>query len=545
MPVRVPRTLSLLLLLTWVAGCDADDGDTPADPAPQPPVETPDETPCEAPEPTPAETEVLRPRSRPVEFVGLTVTRPIDAEAFAAFAGPLFGPAAREGQRHSEHELQPGLFLTVEEDPRTDEQVIIRLDMVSPGDEADRRTVFRAPASFAYGALFIDAVQAALAQAARVREEGGGEPFWLEYRVRSPNGGNLDLRLSYEGAEPLLSLTTHTPQTSLMADRINQPAFEGEPYETLAGTVWFELGRDQFDFFVERAYGITDSAGQNFADFQLKPHDWLRLTVTPELTEKRVDVAFEVMTTDGRRLALARAPASYVAGDLFKQAVLRMVDNMLDQEAEQPGSSTAWTVPFHYDDPEGGGVVRVVAQGQGGIFRIAYAVESPVNRLRAVDFVPYAQVFEIPDAFPEVETDCAEFESEPAAQGYFELVFDASTTVRNSRNLEHPLRGPIWGSVFRASDVVGTGPREGARAVASFHFDDVDLTDPQNLAVFPIDEQLLAGDYQILGFIDIDGNADPDDPDPDVGDPVTIPIGSYPLECARQRTRVEFAILRP
>lgn len=541
LPARILTLCALPCALLCAPGCD--DGD-PEPAAPAPDAATAEPT-CEPPDETPAATEVLRPRSRPVEYVGLTVTRPVDAAAFRAFASPLFGPEARDGRGHVEYALQPGLFLTVEPDPRTDEQAIIRLDMVSTTEPDDRRTVFRAPASFGYGALFIDAVEAALAQAAAVRADGEGEPFWIEYRARSPHGGNLDLRLTYEGAEPVLSLTTHTPQTSLMDGRINQPAFEGEPYETIAGTVWFELGRDQFDFFVERAYGVTESAGQNFKDFQLKPHDWLRLTVTPELAQQRVDVAFEVVTLDGRRLAFARAPASYIAGDLFKQGVLRMVDNMLDQEDAAPGSSTAWTVPFHYDDPEGGGVVRVVAQGQGGVFRIAYAVESPVNRLRPVEFLPYAQVFEIPAEFPEVETDCAEYGSEPAAQGYFELTFDASTTVRNSRNLAHPLRGPIWGSVFRAEDVVGTGPKPGARAVASFAFDDVDLTDPDALAAFPIDVQLIAGRYQILGFIDIDGNADPDDPDPDVGDPVTIPIGAYDLECARQPVRVEFAILRP
>ena len=101
------------------------------------------------------------------------------------------------------------------------------------------------------------------------------------------------------------------------------------------------------------------------------------------------------------------------------------------------------------------------------------------------------------------------------------------------------------GGVHRAEDVVGTGPKEGARAVASFAYEDVDLTDPENLAVFPIDTQLLAGQYQILGFIDIDGNADPNNPDPDRGDPVTIPIGDYELSCAEQPVRVEFAILRP
>lgn len=545
MPLRpLARPLTLALAgLTLLPACQSED-DPPDPPVDQP--TDPEPEPCPAPEATPDT--AIRPRARPIEYVGLTVTREVDRETFLDLAGPLFGDPAAAGEGHLDHPLQPGVLLTVEPDPRTTEQVIARVDLVSSTDPQDRRTIARVPVSLAYGELYIAAVDAALAQAARVAADdpGGGQPWWIEHRARTPNGGSLDLRLdAAPGRAPTLSLTVNTPSTSLADGEINTPAFTGEPYETIAGTVWFELGRDEFDFFVERAYGVTESAGQNFRDFQLKPHDWLRLTVTPELAAERVDVAFEVITPDGRRLPFARSPASYVAGDLFKQGVLRMVDNMLDQEAIAPGSSTAWTVPFHYDDPAGGGVVRVVAQGQGGTFRIAYAVESPIHPLRDVEYLPYAQRFEIPTEFPEVETDCAEYGSEAAAQGYFTVTFDASTTVRNSRNLDAPLRGNIWGSVFRASDVAGTGPIEGARAVADFHFEDVDLTDRDALPAFRLDTQLTAGRYQLLGFIDIDGNADPDAPDPDRGDPVTIPIGAYALECAEQPVRVEFAILRP
>ena len=119
------------------------------------------------------------------------------------------------------------------------------------------------------------------------------------------------------------------------------------------------------------------------------------------------------------------------------------------------------------------------------------------------------------------------------------------TALDGVRALDGELTGNIWGSVFRAADVSGTGPRDGAQAVASFAFEDVDLTDPEALQTFRIDTQLTAETYQILGFIDIDGNADPMSPAPDPGDPVTIPIGAYRLDCAVQPVKVEFAILRP
>lgn len=531
------RALWILGLAGVLGACDDGGADAPGDPQP-----TAEPAPMVCAEPEPAESEVLRPRARPIEYVGLSVTRAVDRAGFDALIEPLFGAAARDGRGHVDYALQPGVLLSVSQDERTAEQLAIQLDLVAPGDDGDRRPVARVPASTTYGELFIEAARAALSQ---VEQAGYDSPFWLAWRTLSPNGGRLEVRLDVDAGGARVTFSTQTPQTSLLDGRINTPAFEGEPYETIGGTVWFELTRDQFDFFVERAYGITDSAGQNFKDFHLRPHDWLRLTVTPELEQERVDVAFEVVTEDGRRLPFARSPASYVAGDLFKQAVLRMVDNMLDAEERAPGSSTPWTVPFHYDDPDGGGVVRVVAQGQGGVFRIAYAVDSPVNRLRPMQFLPYTQPFEIPAEFPGSDSDCASLGSEPAAQGYFDVTFDASSTVRNSRALDGELKGNVWGSVFRAEDVSGLGPREGAQAVASFAFEDVDLTDPDALQTYRIDAQLTAETYQILGFIDIDGNADPDAPDPDVGDPVTVPIGAYPLECATQPVKVEFAILRP
>jgi hypothetical protein len=123
--------------------------------------------------------------------------------------------------------------------------------------------------------------------------------------------------------------------------------------------------------------------------------------------------------------------------------------------------------------------------------------------------------------------------------------FDASTTVRASDALTHPLRGPIWGDVFRAEDVTLGGPREGAEPLGSFQFPDVDATVAGEGVVYPIDLDLPVGEYQLLGFMDIDGNADPASPRPDEGDPVTLPIGSYPLECAEQPIVVEFALLLP
>jgi len=499
--------------------------------------------PSSVPVEAPAE---LRPRSEPIEYVGLTFTRPsMSADEVRAFLDPLIGTAAIEGRGHADLEVQPGVFLTVVPDARTPEQVVVRMEMQTVRT-AERRTVLSVPASNTYGAVFIDTVQVALARAAVIEAERAGsmEPFFLEYRTQSPNGGDLNVTVRFEVGRISLTLRTNAARTSLQPGHVNQAAFAGRPFETLAGTVWFSLSRDEFSFFSTRAYGVTSGAAQNFRDFQLLPHDWLRITVTPKLSDALADVAFEVVTTDGRRIPFARAPASYVLGEQFQQSVYRMVDNMLAQEAAAVGSSAPFEVPYYYDDPEGGGVVQVIATGVQGTFRIAYAVESPVRFLQDVEFLPYQGRVTIPDdVTPRVET-CEDRGSTSALRGRLTLRFDASATVRESPSLAGPIRGPVWLSVYRAADVTIAGPRDGAEPMASFEAADVDIASGLSATSYAVDGELPAGEYQILGFIDIDGNS-PTTGDPDPGDPVTLPIGGYKIECVDNPVTVEFALLLP
>lgn len=508
-----------------------------------------DATPASAPDAAAMATASIRPRAAPVEYVGITVQQDVSVESFNALVDPIFGAAARSGTRHRDLELQPGVYLSVVEDPRTADQVVLVLDMTPPPpSDPVRRTVLRVPVSFAYGATFLDAARAALAEsnALYARSPRSTAPWHLEYNVTSAHGGSLTLRLDWSAGHSTLTFDTATPRTSLRPGAVNHAALDGEPYETVGGTVNFNLSRDEFAFFSNRAYGITSGAAQNFRDFQLVPHNWLRITVTPRLADQLIDVAFEVVTVDGRRIPFARAPASYIAGDQFQQNVFRLVDNMMAQEALRPGSSTPFTAPFHYDDPEGGGVVRVVATGRAGVFSIAYVVESPTHRLRDVDFLPYQSDLVIPTMLAPPRTmTCEELGSTTALRGRFRVRFNASSTVRTSANLNGPLRGNLWADIYRAADVTITGPRTGTHAVASFHLEDVDITDPNNLRTYDLPDELPAGDYQILGFMDTNHNADPARPDPDTYDPVTLPIGSYNLSCAAQPVTVEFALLLP
>lgn len=529
-----------------LAGCETEDGE---EMSPCPSDDAGDAAGLDAgdvAEGSSAETP-LRPSANPTEYVAFSTEVVVTRDEFAALAGPMLGADAAAGNGHSNFVFQNGILLTSTVDGRTPEQLVLTFGMeTATGDEPFSRIAAQVPASTAYGQLWFDTVMTAIDNAERkLAEDGQMEAFRIEYRTRSANGGIVTVAYDFDGTQGTFGINVQSPRTSLLLGRINAPAQAGEPYETVYGMVNFRVERDEFSFFVNRAYGISQGAAQNFSDFYLLPHEWLRLTVTPELDDERVDVAFEVVTLDGRRIPVARAPASLLGGEQFMQTVFRMYENMAEGEAGAPGTGTSWTAPFYYDDPAGGGVVEVIANGNDGVMRIAYAVESPVRVLQDVDFVPYQGTIVIPDNWDEVDPSCAEVGANEAAAGFFDVRFEASTTVRATLGEPSEIRGNVWGSVYRDEDVRITGPIDGAEAVASFAFDDVVIGAGPSEQVYRIDQQLTAGKYQILGFLDINSNSSADAPDPDTGDPVMIPIGGFELKCDVQPIIAEFALLLP
>ncbi len=523
-------------LVVVVAGCSSDAGSTAAKGTAT----------AKGSGETASETVALRGPTSPTEFVGLTTQIPTDRDHFDQVASQLFGEDAADGTYLDDLEVGSGLHLSSAEHPDADDQVALTVQLDTTGAEPPTRTVASVPASTATGKTFIDAVDAALVQTDKVAKEdpGGLAPWRIEYRSRSAQGGKVTVGVVYDPATGSnLEVQAQGPTTSLLPDQINQAATEGTPYETVYGLVWFDVDRDQFDFFANRAYGISAGKSQNFKDFELVPHNWLRLTVTPELDQDRVSVGFDVITVDGRRVPVAKAPASLIAGEEFMQTVFRMAENTEAQEKAEPGSSTPWEVPFYYDDPDGGGVVEVIAQGKDGRSQIAYSIESPANELDDLPFVPYTGKVEVPDDWDAPPPSCKDVDSKEADEGELQISYQPSTTVRGS-DLKAPLKGTIYGSVYQASDVKITGPLEGTSPVAAIEVPDVDVVDGPSKA-YPLGTDLPAGSYQILGFMDIDGNADPNDPQPDEGDPVMIPIGGYELACAVQPVTAEFAIVLP
>jgi hypothetical protein len=475
-----------------------------------------------------------------VEWVSFHTEVPFVAKNFHDLVSGLIGPAAQAGKFVAHEEIAPGVFLASEADPTTSEQV--RLALTFDDGTATPRSIARVPASFSVGSVFLTTIDAAIAtmQSEEAQQKASSESFLLQYQVTSALGGTFSFGVHGVLGVFTLVIDVSSPTTNLALGKIGSPALKAAPYDTINGTVNFHLSKDDFDYFVDHAYGQDATAGQNFKDFALEPHVWLRLTVTPHLSDKFVNVSFAVLGTDGNRTPFANAPASILAGSLFQALVDRNMTTMLAQEKGKPGSSTPWTIPFYYDDPSGGGVVQVIAQGQAGVFSIAYAVAAPHHTIKDVPFLPYKPVSIKPPS-ASATAACDELGNRgiiSASEGAFEITFTASSVVKTSPDLHGPLQGDILCSVFNAADVTIEGPKSNAKSLQDFKVVNADLnakTAPTFLTdVFP------DGKYQILCFQDLkhDGN-------PEKGDPVTLPIGSLPLACNLNPVTVQFALLDP
>jgi hypothetical protein len=474
------------------------------------------------------------------EWVNFQAEVPLNPSDFDSLASSMFGANAQAGQFLTQHNIGESFYISSAPDPTTPSQVRLTFSY-DDGAGGAPRTLAVTPVSYATAKVFIESVDAALAKAQSDLQQSptNTEEFDIEYQATSTQGGSLSFGVkSADGVYPFsLSLSVTSPKTSLMTGHIGQAATYSTPTENVAGTVWFQLTKDDFDYFVGHAYGSEAEGNQNFNNFELDPFDWLRLTVTPQISKDYVDVSFDVIALDGSRVHVANAPASIYAGNTFQTLVDRMMTNMNSQEAAKQGSSTPWQVPFYYDQPEGGGVVQVIAQGSQGIFSIAYAISSPRTPLVDVPFVPYKNVTITPPSADATKT-CSQMGYQPAEDGVFTMTFTASQVIQNDLSTGTSLTGDIGCSIFYSSDVTVSGPIAGAQSLQDFTVKNANL-----LSMPPpsyTSQSLKDGSYQILCAQYTNGSATSMK-----GDPVTLPIGGFTIACDTNPVTVQFAILDP
>ena len=117
-----------------------------------------------------------------------------------------------------------------------------------------------------------------------------------------------------------------------------------------------------------------------------------------------------------------------------------------------------------------------------------------------------------------------------------------------AKKLDDPSRGPFVGQVFHSEDVNSLGPTNGAVPLGDITVDDLDLPDDGSTTEVEFHiSPVPALPVTILGFVDTDGNRNEDDPQPDRGDPVTLPgDNEFQLVADHQNlVTVFFGLLNP
>jgi hypothetical protein len=474
------------------------------------------------------------------EWVAFHIEIPYAGSDFHSLISGLIGANAQAGKFIQNQEVSPGVYLGAVADPSTPEQS--RISLAFDDGTPVHRTLALVPASFTVGAIFATTIDAAVTtmQSEEAASPGSSESYLLQYQVTSPMGGTFSLGVHGVLGVFSLVLDVATPPTNLAVAKIGTPATSTTPYDLINGTVYFHSSQDDFDYFVQHAYGADATAGQNFQDFSLVPHTWLRLTVTPHLSQKFVNVAFQVLANDGTRTPVAQAPASILAGKAFQTLVDHNMSTMSAQESKKAGSSYPWSAPFYYDDPQGGGVVEVDATGAAGVFVLDYTVQSPRHVLTEVPFNAYEPVTIVP---PEagVTAACNKLGNPgivSAAEGAFDITFGVSDVIMSS-DAGGPLVGPIFCSTYKQSDVTVAGPNPGAVALQNFSVASASFQ-PGAPAPHYLTGNLPDGEYQILCGQDLKHNGNIG-----FGDPVTLPVGGFTIACNVNPITVQFALLDP
>jgi hypothetical protein len=262
--------------------------------------------------------------------------------------------------------------------------VLLRFE-VDGGGTKPREAIAEVAISAELGQRFFALVEAALRAAESIFSDMGfAAPWELTLHAESDSGGEVEVKVEGDAtARFTLAWAIASPDRPI--DSFTVPAAfppNGEGHkagtEHLSLMVDFPITLEEFQF-LRNVY--VREVEQRFNDFPLFPHTWLHLTVTGDATNRVVTVHFDGITTSGQRLFVAEAPASTDVGGRFVDETLARMQEMLDEEEAEPGSSRKWQTEFYYDDPDKG-VVVVAVKGEHGAFDVAYRLEAPLRKVK-------------------------------------------------------------------------------------------------------------------------------------------------------------------
>lgn len=498
------RSTAPLLWLLALVGCDDAEKQSPT---PAPPVEAP-----------------ARPVAQPYELADLTLSRAIDAPGLEALLAPLLAGTGSTA-------LADGVTLSVETDPTTAERRIATVTLAPVGDGAPE-VLLRVPMSRSALETFAEAGIQGLAV---TDGEETPAPFEARYAVESPNGGTLRFTVSIGRFEAHLV----SAPTSLIPETIYLPLMAADAQEVVSARIRFGLDYLTFRRLILSAFDpAASNAGlegcSELSEFGANaPHVWYDLCVRAQDLALPAIVEADLVTRDGRRVPIARSPAGIRTAKLWLSAVDRLA---AARKSDGVTTVALPTATFDYRDPAVQGGSVFTASVEGGEVVFDHRSLTPPTSLPDVDPVERPATTTAP---PLPDDPCTPNGSTLASAG--RLVIDAllDAQLADHGGFDLPLSGTARASIYRADQVTIVGPNADAEALDTFALADLAL-DTTTPAGRHVSVELPAGRYMVLGFFDVGSDADPGDPQPVAGEPVTLPLRAVDLKCAEQPATLLF-----
>jgi hypothetical protein len=316
------------------------------------------------------------------EFLEEAIQNGMASADIIALLDQTVGVAASTGANQAvPQQLRQGLYVTA---IRQSSNVILRFE-VDGSSTQPRYAIAEVAVSADLGSRFLEFVKAALGTAESIFSAAPqfAKPWELALDAQSSSGGEVTIKVEGDAtAHFTLSWEIVSPKRPL--DSFVVPTAFGSKEagtEHINVVVHFSITLEAFTFL--RTIYVS-GVPQRYQDLPLSPHTWLHLTVTNGSTERYVVVHFDAITVNGQRLFVAEGPASTDVGGRFLNESITRMQEMLNQEAAKPGSSTKWETEFYYDDPDTGVIVVAVA-GELGIFDAAYELQTPSRNVRQHD----------------------------------------------------------------------------------------------------------------------------------------------------------------
>jgi hypothetical protein len=500
--------VSLAVALCALPACDSDDAPESAADATAPASEVP-----------------ARPESDPWEFADLKLRRAVTAQAFSELLDPLL-----KGQ--GTVTLGPGITIEVSLDPATAERRVGTV-LLAPAGAGEPETLLRVPLSAAYLELFMEAAVQGLAA---TDGQANPTPFLATYDVVSPHGGGLTFRVT----PGRMDIELRSMVSSLASDRLNGPlpgggdAHEVVSIEARLAMDYLTLRQLVLSVFDPTASGVNGDLCGALNDYAgNEPHTWYSLCIRVDDPLLPVSVDVDLVTRDGRKLPIARSPGGLRTAMLWLTAMDR-VAAAARQDADE--DAQVLSSAFDYRDPKVQGGAVFTASSLNGKIVFDHRSITPPSALP--DVAPVERPVPRP-LVPLPDDPCPDLGSVAALKGTIivDAKLDAAMIAYSDFNV--PLAGAVRASIYKAEDVTIAGPREGAEVFDTFAIEDLALgTDaPAGRHVSP---ELRAGTYMVLGYYDVGGDADADDPQPVAGEPVSLPLRRIELQCAEQPATLLF-----